>query len=88
MNSYVPNSARFVVVSGQEVVIPEHTKAVFLDTDRCTLKEYARRTGLSYSGVKKLADQGVIETIKTGDPSSSGARFVNLIKMAEKSLDH
>ena len=75
------------------VLVPEippkikpSVRVIQIDVDGCTAREYARRTGISEAGVRKMIANGHLPIIRTGEGKGCTIK-VNLIALASKALE-
>lgn len=59
-------------------------RAILVDTPLCTQREYARRTGLSYSSVKNRVDRGELPVHR---PKGSTSALINMMALAKEVLE-
>ena len=70
--------------------IPPNTPVILIDADGVTADEYARRTGLAPSTVRKMLADGRLPRIKKRTPGTEGKSstvLVNLVKLAQQALE-
>ena len=59
-------------------------RAILVDSPYVTIREYARRTGLSSASVKGRVDRGELPVYR---PQGSSSVFINMMVLAKQSLE-
>lgn len=59
-------------------------RAIMLDVPYVTQREYARRTGLTYSSVKSRVDRGELPVFR---PKQSSSALINMMALAREALE-
>lgn len=58
-------------------------RAILVDSPYVTLREFARRTGLTYSSVRSRVDSGELPVYR---PQAGNSVFVNMMALAKQAL--